>query len=136
MFTFVRRSSNVYSFIVNVVRRSLKKSRTQFNNRASILLFRILCSNRACETLSNVSNIFKLKRNITFFFELLQIVWTFFIINCNIVSMNRYFLILICVFDNVACVSTTYRMRFDIFDFNVLFNVFNNVIDLYDLEFV
>ena len=71
MFTFARRSSNVYSFIVNVVRRSLKKSFTQFNNRVSTLLFRMLCNNRACETLSNAFNIFKLSKDVIFFFELL-----------------------------------------------------------------
>ena len=134
MFTFVRRSSNVYSFTINVVRRSLKKSFTQFNNSASTLLFRMLCSSRACETLSNVSDTFKLSRDVTFFFELLQIVWTFFVINSSTVSTNRCFLTLICVFDSVTCVSTTYRMRSDIIDFNVLLNVFNSAIDLYDCQ--
>ena len=130
MFTFARRSSNVYSFIINVVRRSFKKSFTQFNNKVSTFLFRMLCSSRACETLSNVFDTFKLNRDVTFFFELFQIVWIFFVINCSVVSTNLCFLILICVFDNVACVSTTYRMRFDIIDFNVLLSVFNSAIDL------
>ena len=132
MFTFVRRSSNVYSFIVNVVRRSFKKSITQLNNKMSILLFRMLCNNRVCETLSNVFDTFKFNKDVTFFFELLQIMWIFFVINCNIVSTNLYFLILVCVFDNVACVSTTYQIRSNIIDFNVLLNVFNSAIDLYD----
>ena len=136
MFTFVRRSSNVYSFIVNVVRRFFKKSFTQFNNRASTFLFRILWSSRACETLSNVFDTFKFNRDVTFFFEFFQIVWTFFVINCNAVSTNRCFLTLIYVFDKIACVSTTYRIRSNIIDFNVLLNVFNSTIDLYDLEFV
>ena len=42
MFTFVRRSSNVYLFIVNIVRCFFKKFFIQFNNRASTLLFRML----------------------------------------------------------------------------------------------
>ena len=135
MFTFARRSNNVYSFIVNVVRRFFKKFFIQFNNNVNTFLFRMLCNSRVCETLSNVSDIFKRSKNIIFF-ELFQIVWIFFVISYSIVSINRCFLILICVFDNVACISSTYRMRFDIIDFNVLLNVSNNAIDLYDLKLV
>ena len=116
MFIFIRRSSNVYLFIINIVRRSLKKFFIQFSRKASTLLFRILCNNCVCETLSNASDTFKLNRNITFFFELFQIMWIFFVINCNAVLINRYFLTFICVFDSVACVSRTYRICFDIVD--------------------
>ena len=77
MFIFARRSSNVYSFIINVVRHFLKKSFTQFNNRASILLFRMLCSNRACETLSNVFDTFKLSRNVNFFLNYFKLCESF-----------------------------------------------------------
>ena len=87
---------------------------------------------RYCSTFLIHSNLIEM----LFFFWIILDCVNLFVINCNVVSTNRYFLTLICIFDNVACVSTTYRIRSDIIDFNVLLSVFNNAIDLYDLKFV
>ena len=136
MLTLIQRFVYVYSSIINVMLLFFRKSFIHFNYLFDIFLFFILWKSRRCDTLSKISLTFKLKNNIIFFFYSFHIVWIFFMMNCKIMFIDCCLRAFIWMFENVFNASTTYRKRFDTIDFNILFNVFNNAIDLYDDDFM
>ena len=136
MFTLIRRFVCVYFSIINIIFLFFKKFSIHFNNLLNIFLFFMLWRNRKCDTLSKISLTFKLKNDVILFFYSFYIVWIFFIMNCKIVFINYYLRAFIWMFENMFNVSTAYRKHFNTINFNVLFNVFNNAIDLYNNNFV
>ena len=136
MSTFVIRFVCVYFSMINVIFLFFKKFLIHFSNLLDIFFFFILWRNRMCDTLLKASLTFKLKKDVILFFCLLYIVWIFFVMNCKIVFIERCLHAFIWVFENVFNVSTMYRMRLNTIDFKILFNIFNNAIDLYDDNFM
>ena len=135
MFTLILRFIIMWSSIINVVFLFFRKFFIHFNSLFKILLFLMLWKKRKCDTLLKTSLTFKLKNDVIFFFYSFYIVWIFFVINYKIVFIKRCLRALIWMFENIFNVLTTYRMRSNTIDFNILFNVFNNAIDLYDENF-
>ena len=135
MLTLILRFVIMWSSMINVVLLFFKKFSIYFNNLFKIFLLFILWRKRRCNTLSKASLIFKLKNDVILFFCSLYIVWIFSVMNCKVVFTERCLRALIWMFESVFNVSTTYRMRSNTIDFNILFNMFNNAIDLYDESF-
>ena len=135
MLTLILRFVIVWLSIINVVLLFFRKFFIHFNNLFKTFLFFMLWRRRKCDTLSKISLTFKLRNDIIFFFYSFYIMWIFFVMNCRIVFIERCLRALIWMFENVFNVSTTYRMRSNTINFNILFNVFNNAIDLYNKNF-
>ena len=136
MFTLIRRFACVYFSIINVMLLFFKKFFIHFNNLLDIFFFLMLWRSRRCDMLSKISFTFKFKNDVIFFFCSFHIVWIFFMMSCKIVFIDYCLRVFNWIFENVLNVSTIYWKRFDIIDFSILFNVFNNAIDLYDNNFV
>ena len=135
MLTLILRFIIVWFSIINVVFLFLKKFFIHFNNLSEIFSFSCYKKKWECDTLSKASLTFKLKNDVILFFCSFHIVWIFFIMNCKIVFIERCLRALIWMFKNVFNISTTYWIRSNTINFNILFNVFNNAIDLYNENF-
>ena len=135
MLTLILRFVIMWFSMINVVFLFFRKSFIYFNNLFEIFFFFMLWRKWKCDTLSKTSLTFKLRNDIIFFFCSFYIVWIFFVMNCKIVFINRCLRAFIWMFESVFSASTTYRMYLNTIDFNILFNVFNNAIDLYDENF-
>ena len=136
MFTLIQRFVCVYLSMINVMFLFFRKSFIHFNNLFDIFFFLMLWRSWKYNTLSKISLTFKLKNNVIFFFYSFHNVWIFFMMSYKIVFINRCLRAFIWIFKNVFNVSTIYWKHFDTIDFNILFNMFNNAIDLYDDDFV
>ena len=136
MFILTRRFVCVYSSIINIIFLFFRKFFIHFNNLFDIFFFFILWRSWECDMLLKISLTFKFKNDIIFFFCSFYIVWIFFVISCKIVFIDRCLRIFIWMFKNVFNVLMMYRKRSDIIDFSILFNMFNNIINLYDNDFV
>ena len=136
MFTLIQRFVCVYFSMINVIFLFFKKFFIHFNNLFDTFFFFILWRNWKCNTLLKASLTFKLKNDIIFFFYLFHIMWIFFVMNCKIVFINRCLRAFIWIFENMFNILIAYWKQFNTIDFNILFNMFNNAINLYNDDFV
>jgi hypothetical protein len=139
---FCKRSTLIWfinvdcSFILSIVHLFCMKLSIQAIIQFEMRLLRKLWINFSFDTWSYASITFKLNRIIILFLLIFHTMWICFVKSFNVVSHAFFRRSLNCVSRSSLCFSARLLIRLTMIDFNVLFKVLKNAINLYVLKFV